>query len=63
MRRVRYLVAMSRDGYIAGAKGEADWFILDPDIDFEAVFQQFDTVLLAAGRLTSCNRKSACSEA
>lgn len=50
MRRVRYLVAMSLDGYIAGAKGEADWIILDPDIDFEAILQQFDTVLL--GRRT-----------
>ena len=33
MRRVRYSVAMSLDGYIAGPKGEADWIIMDPDID------------------------------
>jgi dihydrofolate reductase len=50
MRRVRYSVAMSLDGYIAGPKGEADWIIMDPDIDFRAVFKQFDTVLL--GRQT-----------
>jgi dihydrofolate reductase len=50
MRRVRYLVAMSLDGYIAGPNGEADWIITDPDIDFRALFEQFDTFLL--GRRT-----------
>lgn len=46
MRRIRYAVAASLDGYIAGPKGEADWIIMDPDIDFGAIFEQFDTVLL-----------------
>jgi dihydrofolate reductase len=41
---------MSLDGYIAGPKGEADWIIMDPDIDFAALFEQFDTFLL--GRRT-----------
>ena len=50
MRRVRYSVAVSLDGYIAGPKGEADWIITDPTIDFEAIFAQFDTFLL--GRRT-----------
>lgn len=50
MRRVRYVVAMSLDGYIAGPDGEADWIIIDPDIDFRALFDQFDTFLL--GRRT-----------
>jgi len=50
MRRVRYAVAMSLDGYIAGPKGEADWIIMDPDIDFGALLEQFDTFLL--GRRT-----------
>ena len=50
MRRVRYAVAMSLDGYIAGPKGEADWIIMDPGIDFGALFEQFDTFLL--GRRT-----------
>jgi dihydrofolate reductase len=46
MRRVRYVVAMSLDGYIAGPNSEADWIIMDPEIDFRALFEQFDTFLL-----------------
>jgi len=38
------------DGYIAGPKGEADWIIMNPEIDFRAVFEQFDTFLV--GRRT-----------
>ena len=50
MRRVRYSVAMSLDGYIAGPKGESDWIVMDPDIDFNALFNAFDTILM--GRKT-----------
>jgi dihydrofolate reductase len=50
VRRIRYAVATSLDGYIAGPKGEADWIIMDPNIDFRALFDQFDTVLI--GRRT-----------
>jgi dihydrofolate reductase len=50
MRRVRYAVAMSLDGYIAGPNGEADWIIMDPEIDFQVLFEQFDTFLM--GRRT-----------
>jgi dihydrofolate reductase len=50
MRRVRYQVAVTLDGYIAGPNGEADWIITDPEIDFAALFAQFDTFLI--GRRT-----------
>ena len=50
MRRIRYAVAASLDGYIAGPEGEADWIIMNPEIDFRAVFEQFDTFLV--GRRT-----------
>jgi dihydrofolate reductase len=46
MRRVRYQVAMSLDGYIAGPNGEFDWIVTDPDIDFAEIFGQFDTLLI-----------------
>lgn len=50
MRRIRYAVATSLDGYIAGPNGEFDWIVRNPDIDFRALFNQFDTALL--GRRT-----------
>jgi dihydrofolate reductase len=50
VRRVRYAVATSLDGYIAGPKGEADWIVMDPDIDFRAIYDQYDTALI--GRRT-----------
>ena len=50
MRRIRYGVAMSLDGYIAGPRGEYKWIPMDPDIDFAALAAQFDTYLM--GRRT-----------
>jgi dihydrofolate reductase len=50
MRRLRYMVAMSLDGYIAGSRGEADWIVMDPDIDFADIMSQFDTLVM--GRRT-----------
>ena len=50
MRKIRYLVAMSVDGYIAGPNGEADWIVPDPEVDFPAIWAQFDTLLM--GRRT-----------
>jgi dihydrofolate reductase len=50
MRRIRYLVASSLDGYIAGPNGESDWITPDPEVDFPAIWAQFDTLLM--GRKT-----------
>lgn len=50
MRRIRYQVACSLDGFIAGPAGEFDWIVPDPAFDFEAIFSQFDTLLM--GRRT-----------
>jgi len=49
-RPVRYSVVMSLDGFIAGPGGEADWITSDPDIDFSAMFNRCDTLLI--GRKT-----------
>lgn len=51
MRKLRYQVAMSLDGYIAGPGGEADWIPADPEIDFGALFAQFDCAVM--GRKTA----------
>jgi dihydrofolate reductase len=45
-RRVRYCVATSLDGFIAGPGGEYDWIVSDPEIDFRAMYNQFDTVVM-----------------
>ena len=50
MRKIVYSVAMSLDGYIAGPSGEADWIVMDPEIDFSAMMARFDTILM--GRRT-----------
>lgn len=50
MRRLRYQVAVSLDGFIAGPNGEFDWIVMDPAIDFAGLFREFDTAVM--GRKT-----------
>ena len=50
MPRIRYVVTMSLDGYIAGPQGEVDWIVSEPAADFGELFAQFDTFLV--GRRT-----------
>ena len=50
LRRVRYRVAASLDGYIAGPNGELDWIVQDPSASFAALYEGVDAVLL--GRRT-----------
>lgn len=53
MRKLRYNVAMSLDGYIAGPNGEYDWIPSDPVLDsgyMVELFGQFD--LFVMGRKT-----------
>jgi dihydrofolate reductase len=49
-RRLRYQVAVSLDGFIAGPNGEYDWIVMDPSIDFGALYKEFDTAVM--GRKT-----------
>jgi dihydrofolate reductase len=49
-RRLRYQVAVSLDGFIAGPNGEYDWIVPDPSVDFAALFKEFDTAVM--GRKT-----------
>ena len=46
MRQLRYSVAASLDGYIAGPKGEYDWILVDPEIDFAAMYAGFSGLVM-----------------
>jgi dihydrofolate reductase len=46
MRQVRYSVAASLDGFIAGPNGEYDWIPMDPDIDFGALYARFSAIVM-----------------
>lgn len=50
MRRLRYSVAATLDGFIADPNGGYDWIIMDEAIDFAAIFDQFDAFVM--GRKT-----------
>lgn len=46
MRELRYSVAASLDGYIAGPRGEFDWIVIDPEIDFAAMYAGFGGIVM-----------------
>ena len=46
MRQLRYSVAASLDGYIAGPDGEFDWIVVDPEIDFAAMYAGFSALVM-----------------
>ena len=46
MPQLRYAVASSLDGYIAGPHGEFDWIPIDPEIDFTAMYAGFSGLVM-----------------
>jgi dihydrofolate reductase len=50
MRRIRYQVACSLDGFIAGPDDDFGWITPEPAFDFAAHYAQFETLLM--GRRT-----------
>ncbi len=46
MRQLRYSVATSLDGFIAGPNGEYDWIVIDPDIDFTSMYDAFGGLVM-----------------
>jgi dihydrofolate reductase len=46
MPQLRYSVAASLDGYIAGPNGEFDWIVIDPEIDFAAMYAGFGGLVM-----------------
>ncbi|MFO1197965.1 MAG: dihydrofolate reductase family protein [Burkholderiaceae bacterium] len=46
MRRLRYNVAASLDGFIATTDGGFDWIVDDPAVDFDALFDEFDVFVM-----------------
>jgi hypothetical protein len=53
VRRIRYVVATSVDGYVAGPKGEADRIVKDPEIDFRALLSSSTRFCSAAAHMRS----------
>jgi dihydrofolate reductase len=50
MKKLRFNAAVSLDGFIARPNGSYDWIINDNSIDFSALYDEFDTIVM--GRKT-----------
>lgn len=46
MPELRYSVAASLDGYIAGPNGEFDWIVVDSEIDFPAMYASYGGLVM-----------------
>lgn len=46
MPQLRYSVAASLDGFIAGPNGEYDWIVIDPDIDFSEMYAGYSGIVM-----------------
>ncbi|MGE4055933.1 MAG: dihydrofolate reductase family protein [Vicinamibacterales bacterium] len=46
MRSLKYSVAASLDGYIAGPNGEFDWIVVDDEIDFTEMYRGFSGLVM-----------------
>ena len=46
MPQLRYSVASSLDGYIAGPNGQYDWIVIDPEIDFSAMYSGYSGIVM-----------------
>ena len=49
MKQLRYSVAASLDGFIAGPNGEFDWIVVDPEIDFAAMYAGYSALVMGRG--------------
>ena len=61
MRRLRYQVATSLDGYIARPNDEFDWIVTDPDMVFTAS-AQFDTAVMGRKTFLATLQAGGCGE-
>jgi len=57
MRQLRYSVAASLDGYIAGPNGDFDWIVIDPEIDFAAMYAGFSGLVMGRKSWNSLPKK------